>query len=67
MRGFIHRLIEDRGFGFIRDAAGVDYFFHATGLRDVRFEALREGQAVDFAITDDGGRPRAVDVQPSRL
>jgi cold shock CspA family protein len=64
MRGFIKMVEPNRGFGFIRDATGTDFFFHATSVRGVRFAELTEGTAVEFA-TDPlatGRRPRAVDV-----
>ena len=62
--GTIKRLT-DKGFGFISNEAGNDFFFHMSAVAGgVRFEELREGQKVLF----DEGRgpkgPRAENVRP---
>ncbi len=31
--GTIKRLVRDRGFGFIRDDGGQEWFFHRSGVR----------------------------------
>jgi len=54
-------LLDERKFGFIA-AEGVekDYFFHQSGLQDVGFSELTEGQQVEFMPFDDDKRgPRA--------
>lgn len=40
--------LTDKGFGFINTGGSKDLFFHAKALQGVRFEELREGQAVEF-------------------
>jgi CspA family cold shock protein len=64
--GTIARLLIDKGFGFIRDDAGTEHFFHRSsvsrGSGDV-FEMLREGMAVEFTPEDTGKGPRAGDVR----
>ena len=57
--------LTDRGFGFIGLTGGLgDVYFHATGLSGGwRFPECREGQAVEFTIVDDNGKPRAVGVR----
>ena len=52
--GTIKRLT-DRGFGFIDMGGGKDIFFHHSGLVDVQFEELQEGQRVSF---DEGRGPK---------
>ncbi len=52
--GTIKRLT-DRGFGFIDTGGGKDIFFHHSGLVDVQFEELQEGQRVSF---DEGRGPK---------
>ena len=67
MTGTIVRILTDRGFGFIREEKGTELFFHASGVTGpTPFDALREGQAVDYEKTrDDRGRgDRAVNVHP---
>jgi cold shock protein len=61
--GTIARLLIDKGFGFVRDENGVEYFFHRTSVRRTIFELLREGQHVEFTPEDTGKGPRAGDVQ----
>ena len=61
--GTIARLLIDKGFGFIRDEAGLEHFFHRSSVRGAVFELLREGQRVDFTIEESQKGPRAGDVQ----
>ncbi len=52
MTGTIKKLT-DKNFGFItRDEGGDDLFFHANNLVDVEFDALQEGDKVEFEIID---------------
>ncbi|HEY87125.1 MAG TPA: cold shock domain-containing protein [Dehalococcoidia bacterium] len=63
-KGTIRRLITDRGFGFIQAADGKDLFFHRSGLQDVEFAILREGQEVEFEMNRGrDGRQQAVKVR----
>ena len=63
--GTITRLVRDKGFGFIRDSAGREYFFHRSSLRGGSFETLREGQTGDFEVGQSDRGPRAEDVKPA--
>ncbi len=60
--GTIKRLT-DKGFGFITPASGPDIFFHMSNLDGVRFEDLREGQAVTFTAGKGPKGPRAENVR----
>jgi cold shock protein len=64
-RGTIARLVRDRGFGFIRTQDGSEIFFHHSTLPPGVFDALQEGQELDFEVeTDPRGRgERARDVR----
>ena len=44
VRGFVKKLVSDRGFGFITGQDGVDYFFHRFDTMD--FDNLTEGDEV---------------------
>ena len=46
--GTIKRLVSEKGFGFIAAGDGNEYFFHQSACTGVRFDDLREGQAVTF-------------------
>ncbi len=61
--GTIARLLIDKGFGFIRDEAGLEHFFHRSSVQVAVFELLREGQRVDFIIEESQKGPRAGDVR----
>lgn len=63
MQGRIKKLVLDRGFGFIQYEGGGDVFFHRSGVLDVDFDALSEGQDVTFEIEESGKGPRARDVR----
>jgi CspA family cold shock protein len=63
INGTLKRLVADKGFGFVQAEDGTEYFFHQSACTGVRFDELREGQAVTF----DSGRgvkgPRAENVR----
>ena len=62
--GTIKKIIADRGFGFIRGEDGKEVFFHRSGLQgSLTFEALREGQAVEYDLEDAARGPRAGNVR----
>lgn len=62
MNGTIKRLT-DKGFGFIAAADGNEYFFHQSACRGMRYDELREGQAVTFEVGRGPKGPRAENVQ----
>ena len=37
MQGNVYRKIEERGFGFIVDKEGNEYFFHLSSLKNIRW------------------------------
>ncbi len=62
--GTIKRVVKDKGFGFIRDDQGQEYFFHRSAV-DGDFTRLTEGQQVAFEEerSDKGPRAGSVRVQ----
>jgi len=64
MQGTIKRVIRDRGFGFIRSSDGQEVFFHRSNLQQLNFDALKEGDAVDFDMERGEKGPRATNVRP---
>lgn len=69
-QGTIKKLVKDRGFGFIAIGPGKgDVFFHVSSVADGVFDALQEGQPVEYEIVEDGGGrgkgPRAGNVRPA--
>lgn len=64
-RGTIKKLVSDKGFGFIAgQQRGKDLFFHLSSLQDVEFDALYEGQEVEFESEDGQKGARATIVRP---
>jgi len=63
LTGKIKRLIYRRGFGFIDGPGGEDLFFHCSGLKNVDFEDLKEGDLISFEIEEGPKGNRAVKVQ----
>lgn len=62
--GTIKRVIPERGFGFIADAQGNEYFFHRDGLASsLAFDQLRGGESVSFDVEANPKGARAVGVQ----
>ena len=65
VKGTIKRLVSDKGFGFVAAQDGTEYFFHQSACTGVRFNELREGQAVTFEAGQGPKGPRAENVQPA--
>lgn len=63
--GTVKRLITDKGFGFVAADDGSEYFFHQSACRGIRFDDLREGQAVTFEKSQGPKGPRAENITPA--
>ena len=64
MQGTIKRVIRDRGFGFIKSTEGQEIFFHRSGLQNITFDGLKEGENVEFEMERGEKGPRAINVRP---
>jgi len=62
--GTIKRIQRDKGFGFIRDSSGQEYFFHRSAVQGSTFDSLSEGQRVSFDEEQSPKGPRAGNVRP---
>jgi CspA family cold shock protein len=62
--GTIKRLVRDRGFGFIRDDGGQEWFFHRSAVEG-SFDQLSEGERVTFEEEASAKGPRAGSVRSS--
>jgi cold shock protein len=61
-QGTIKRLT-DRGFGFIAvEGSDKDLFFHSNELQGVSFNDLKEGDKVQFEVTESPKGPNATKV-----
>lgn len=64
--GTVKRVISERGFGFIADAEGKEYFFHKDGLSSsLDFDRLVGGETVEFVVESGPKGARAVQVRTS--
>ncbi len=55
--------MRDRGFGFIsREGQDKDLFFHSKELQGVTFEELKEGDSVQFEVSESPKGPNATKV-----
>ena len=62
-KGTIKKLVSDRGFGFIaREGEDKDLFFHSTSLVGVDFKDLKEGDAVQFEVSESPKGANATNV-----
>lgn len=64
LTGTIKTLRAEKGFGFIKDGAGKEYFFHQTAIQGEGIDNLREGDSVEFELGQAGPKgPRAESVR----
>jgi len=62
-QGTIKRLT-DRGFGFIaQEGSDKDLFFHQNELQGVEFNDLKEGDKVEFEVSESPKGPNATQVK----
>jgi cold shock protein len=69
MQGTIQRIRAERGFGFLRDAAGAEVFFHHSALPSPdHFATLAVGMTVEFEaeMGPKGLRAAKITVTPLR-
>jgi len=61
--GTVRKWLDDKGFGFISPSDGSeDVFVHQSEIKAEGFRSLMEGEKVEFQLTDDNGRRKAVNV-----
>jgi CspA family cold shock protein len=63
MTGTIRTLRVEKGFGFLKDASGKEYFFHHTAVQGEKIDNLREGDTVEFDVGEGPKGPRAENVR----
>lgn len=59
--GTVKSMHLDKGFGFLIDEAGIEYFFHRSACGD--FDTLTRGTAVRFTTAIGQKGPRAENVE----
>jgi len=61
-QGTLKRIVRDKGFGFIADGQGAEYFFHRSAA-DFELETVDEGAEVTFLPSSGPKGLRAEDVR----
>ena len=63
MKGTVKMFDKEKGFGFIRDEDGKDYFFHYSALVMDDYKTAEKGEAVEFDVAESERGPRASNVK----
>ncbi|MCA1830946.1 MAG: cold-shock protein [Actinobacteria bacterium] len=63
MRGTVKWFSDEKGFGFISQENGEDVFVHFTGIAGDGYRSLKEGQPVEFEITQGPKGSQATNVK----
>lgn len=58
---------ETKGFGFIEQESGEDVFVHYSSIQGEGFKTLKEGQKVDFEVTNGPKGLKAENVNPASI
>ena len=68
MKGTVKWFSARRGYGFITDEDGIDYFVHFSEIQSEGFKTLRGGEKVLFSVSEDEeGRSLAKQVVPAEM
>ncbi len=62
-KGKIKKMVRDRGFGFIRGDDGKEVFVHRSGLNAADYDALSEGDNVEYVVQEGPRGARAENVR----
>lgn len=63
VKGRIKKLVRERGFGFVRGDDGKEVFFHRSGLGPTDYDALSEGDVVEYVVQEGPRGARAENVR----
>ncbi|HZX35938.1 MAG TPA: cold-shock protein [Thermodesulfobacteriota bacterium] len=61
-RGKVKWFNETKGFGFIQQESGEDVFVHYSAIKGEGFKTLKEGDEVEFEVTQGAKGPQASNV-----
>lgn len=61
-RGTVKWFNDTKGYGFIQQESGDDVFVHYTAITGEGFKSLKEGDSVEFEITQGPKGPQASNV-----
>ena len=63
MTGRVKWFNDRKGFGFIEVEGGKDVFVHHSAIQGEGFKSLKEGDEVEFEVTDGPKGPQASNVR----
>ena len=61
-QGTVKRFNAKKGYGFISDEQGNDVFVHFSALNMDGFKELKDGERVEFEVTEGEKGPQAANV-----
>lgn len=64
VQGTVKWFNDSKGFGFIEQESGPDVFAHFSAIQGDGFKTLKEGQRVEFEITEGQKGPQAANIVP---
>lgn len=62
-QGTVKWFSDEKGYGFISREGGSDVFVHHTAIEGSGFRTLKDGERVEFEITEGKKGPQAANVR----